>query len=145
MPITAGNLEHAELIAEASGAIFNPKCDRVISRTDSVGKLLGGVIFQGYRRASIGIHVAGFDKHWINNDMLWITFNYPFEQLKVTKLMAQVPSGNLKALDFDLKLGFKEEVRLRDIYPDEDLIILSMRREDCRWLKLKPRGPSYGR
>jgi RimJ/RimL family protein N-acetyltransferase len=73
--------------------------------------------------------------------MLWISFSYPFEQLRVSKLIAQVPSRNRKALDFDLKLGFKQEAIVADIYPDgEDLLILSMRREDCRWLKLKPRG-----
>lgn len=137
--ITTGNLDHARTIAEEVGTFFNPACDHVISRARD-GKLLGGVIFTGFTGASISIHVAGFSPHWINNNMLWITFDYPFNQLKVSKLIGQVPSCNRKALDFDLKLGFKEEARIMDIYPDGDLVILSMRRENCRWLKLKPRG-----
>lgn len=137
--IAAGNLEHAKLLAEEIGIYFNPACDHVISRARD-GKLLGGVIFTGYTGASIAIHVAGLEPRWINNNMLWITFDYPFNQLRVSKLIGHVPSGNRKALDFDLKLGFKEEARITDIYPDGDLIVLSMRREDCRWLKLKPRG-----
>jgi RimJ/RimL family protein N-acetyltransferase len=137
--IAAGNIDHAYTIAKAAGCIFNPAVDRAISRTRD-GKLLGGVIFQDYNIASISIHVAGFASHWLNNDMLWISFDYPFNQLGVTKLIAQVPSCNRKALEFDLKLGFKEEARIADIFPDGDLLVLSMRREDCRWLKLKPRG-----
>jgi hypothetical protein len=138
--IETNNLEHARDISKAAPCTFNPATDHVVSRSRD-GKLLGGVIFTGYTVASISIHVAGFAPRWINNNMLWISFNYPFEQLKVSKLIAQVPSRNRKALDFDLKLGFKQEAIVADLYPDgEDLLILSMRREDCRWLKLKPRG-----
>lgn len=137
--IESGNLEHARIIAEEVGWFFNPACDHVISRSRN-GKLLGGVIFTGYTGSSISIHVAGFDPRWINNDMLWIVFNYPFVQLGVRKLVGQVPSCNHKALDFDFRLGFKEEARITDVFPDGDLVFLSMRPEDCRWLKLKPRG-----
>jgi RimJ/RimL family protein N-acetyltransferase len=137
--IAAGNLNHAKSIAEEVGVFFNPACDHVISRARS-GRLLGGVIFTGYTTKSIAIHVAGFDKHWINSDMLWITFDYPFNQLGVTKLIGHVPSSNPKALDFNRKLGFKEEARVADVYPDGDLVILSMHRDNCRWLKLRPRS-----
>jgi RimJ/RimL family protein N-acetyltransferase len=137
--ITAGNIEHARAIAKAAGCFFNPECDHVISREED-GKLLGGVIFTGYTGASIGIHTASFDPRWINKDMLWITFDYPFNQLGVKKLFGQVPSGNLRALEFDLKLGFIEEARIPEVFPGEDLVVLSMRREDCRWLKRGSRG-----
>lgn len=135
--IESGNLEHARAIAEEVGIYFNLACDRVFSRSKN-GKLLGGVIFTGYTKASIAIHVAGFDKHWMNRDMLWITFSYAFDQLRVSKLIGHVPSSNQTALDFDYKLGFKEEARITNIYPDGDLVILSMVRDDCRWLKLRP-------
>lgn len=139
--ITSGNLEHAYAIARAAGANFNPAHDHSVSRSNRDGKLLGGIIFTSFTGASIAAHVAGFAPRWINNNMLWISFSYPFEQLNVVKVVAPVPSRNLRALDFNYKLGFKQEARIADIYPDgEDLLILSMRREDCRWLKLKPRG-----
>jgi hypothetical protein len=40
----------------------------------------------------------------------------------------------LKALDFNRKLGFIEEARIAGVFRDADLVIMSMRREDCRWL-----------
>jgi len=134
--ITTGNLAHAKQIATEAGCFFNPECDHVISREEN-GKLLGGVIFSGFTGASIGIHVAGFDPHWINKDMLWITFHYPFEQLAVDKLFGQIHSRNHKAIAFDTKLGFKEEARIAGVFPDGDLIVMAMRREDCRWLNLR--------
>jgi hypothetical protein len=38
-------------------------------------------------------------------------------------------------LDFNTKLGFIEEARITGVFRDADLVIMSMRREDCRWLK----------
>lgn len=137
--ITAGNLDHARAIATAAGCSFNPECDRCIS-SEKDGRLLGGVIFTGYTGVSIGLHCAGFDPKWVDRDLLWMAFHYPFVQLNCHKITATIPSGNLKALLFDRKLGFSEEARIKDATPDGDLIILSMRRDECRWLKRGQRG-----
>lgn len=134
-----GNVQHARAIAKAAGTFFNPECDHVISRQVN-GRLLGGVIFTGYTGASIGLHVAGFDPNWINRDILWLTFSYPFSQLNCAKITGTIPSSNLAAVRFNEKLGFVEETRVKDVFPDGDLIIMSMRREDCRWLKRGSRG-----
>jgi hypothetical protein len=141
--IVEGNHEHGRIIAKAAGSHFNPKCDRVVanvSTQDGVEKLLGGVIYQAFAVASIFAHAGSFDPHWLSRDMLWIIFDYPFVQLGVKKFIVTVPSSNLKSLEFCFKLGFKEETRVTDVFTDGDLLVLSMRREDCRWLKLKPRG-----
>lgn len=137
--IESGNTDHADRIAATAGTFFNPKCDHVISRAEGE-KLLGGVIFTGFTGASIGLHVAGFDPHWINRDILWLTFHYPFEQLGVKKITGTIHSGNRKTILFNRKLGFAEEARIKDVFPDGDLLIFSMRREDCRWLKRGSNG-----
>lgn len=137
--IETNNYEHGYEIADRAECRFDQTTDHVISRSRD-GELLGGVIFRGFTGASIAMHVAGFAPRWINNNMLWIAFDYPFNQLKVSKVVGEIHSRNRRALDFDLKLGFKEEARIADIYPDGDLLIVSMRRDQCRWLKLKPRG-----
>lgn len=132
--ITFGNHIHGRRIARAAGCFYNPESNVVISR-EKDDRLLGGVIYQAYNGASIVIQVASFDPHWLDRDMLWRAFYYPFEQLEVQKLFTQTPSNNLKALDFNRKLGFKEEARIEGVFRDADLIIRSMRREDCRWLE----------
>lgn len=137
--ILFGNVEHGHTIAKEAGTHFNPACDVVISRVED-DQLYGGVIFTAFTGASIGIHMAGFTKHWVNLDMLWVAFDYPFNQLKVKTIFGQLPSCNLKALEVDLRLGFKEVTRIPDVFPDGDLVVVAMRKEDCRWLKLRPRG-----
>lgn len=137
--LVSNNLEHAYALATEIGIFFNPVCDHCISN-EKDGRLLGGVIFQGFTGASIQIHVAGFDPRWIDRDMLWMAFVYPFEQLKVKKLIGQIPSDNRKALDFNRKLGFIEETRVAGVYRTGDMVVMTMTREQCRWLNRGSRG-----
>jgi hypothetical protein len=136
-------IEHGYRIAKAAGCHFNPEVDRVISVT-SEGNLLGGNIYTGYTGASIHLHMAGFTPNWANRDFLWIAFDYPFNQLGCKKVFGQVPEYNTRALEIDLKLGFKVEARIDDVFPGGACLVLSLAREDCRWLKLKPRGIKPG-
>lgn len=127
-------------IAAQAGVMFNPVADTCIARLYDDARLRGGVIYNGYTGSSINMHVASFEPTWICIDLIWVSFHYPFIQMKCRKVFGQVRANNRAALEFDRKLGFKEETRISDVFPDGDLIILSMRREDCRWLKLRPRN-----
>jgi hypothetical protein len=137
--IVAGNIDHARAIAKDAGTFFNPECDRVIANVKD-GRLLGGVIFTAYTGASMALHVAGFDPNWIDRDMLWITFHYPFVTCGVRKILGAIPTSNQKTVLFSRKLGFVEETRISDVFADSDLLIVSMRKEHCRWLRRGTRG-----
>lgn len=110
-----------------------------ISRTID-GELAGGVTYAGYTGASIHMHMAGFRPDWGDRDMLWVCFDYPFNQLGCKKVFAQVPETNTKALEIDQRLGFKIVAKIEDVFPDGACYVLALAREDCRWLKLKPRN-----
>ena len=142
--IVFNNKEHGELIAAAIPRRYNPACDPVISNVNSEGKLLGGVIFDGFTGPCIFIHQAGFDKHWMSKDMLWVAFDYPFHQLDCTKLCGTIPSTDAKLLAFNERLGFKIETRIADAYPGGDMLVLSMTRDQCPWLKIRPKGLKAG-
>jgi len=141
--IEFGRTDHGARIAEAAGFICGPS-DIVISRTDDYGKLLGGVVFYDYTGRSISMHVAGFDPHWISRDMLFVTFDYPFVQLKCASIFCQLRSSNLKVLEFVKKIGFKREVVIPEVFPDGDMIVGRLRAEECRWLNIKPRHITCG-
>lgn len=100
------------------------------------GVLIAGVLYDHYNGASIAMHVAAEGKQWLNRDYLWFCFWYPFEQLKVNKVIGPVPSTNEAALRFDKHLGFIEEARIKDGAPGGDLILLTMTRQQCRYLEL---------
>jgi hypothetical protein len=141
--IEFGNIEHGHAIAAAIPRCYNPAKDPVISHS-SGGRLLGGVIYDGHTGPSIFIHQAGFDKHWLSKDMLWVSFDYPFNQLQCKKICGTIQASNAPLLEFNKRLGFSEETRIKDAYPDGDMIILSMTRDECRWLKIKPNGLRAG-
>lgn len=137
--IQFGNHEHGYRIAEAAGCVYNPAVDQVISRVED-GELWGGNIITGFTGVSVHMHTAGFRPGWANRDFLWVLFHYPFVQLGCRTVFGQVPESNTKALEIDLKLGFKIVARIDDVFPDGACLVLSLAREDCRWLNLKPRG-----
>jgi hypothetical protein len=103
------------------------------------GEVLGGALYDEYNGTSIHMHVEGAVPNWLNRDALWLAFHYPFIQLDVKAIFGRLKSTNHKALEFDKKLGFKEITRISDMLPGADLVILKMLREDCKWLKIKPK------
>ena len=142
--IEFGNKQHGERIAEAAGFICGPS-DVVISRTDDWGKLLGGTVQYEYTGRAISMHVAGFAPNWINKDLLWVVFHYPFVQLGCASIFCQIKSDNEKAIKFVDRIGFEPEVIIRDVFPGNvDLVVRRMYASTCRWLGLRPRGITRG-
>lgn len=103
------------------------------------GRILGGFVICHYLGASATVHMSGANEHWCSRDMLWMLFHYAFRQLGLRKLLGPVASNNYHALSIDLRGGWHIEALVRDAYPDAHLFILSMDRETCPWLRLKPR------
>ncbi len=129
---------HANKIAERAQVGYNPITDICIARVKE-GRLLGGVLFTNYTGHSIAIHTASFEPRWINRDLLWITFHYPFVQLGCKYIFGQVALSNKQALAFDLNLGFKVVAEIDDVFADGGVSVVKMSKDDCRWLDIKPR------
>lgn len=97
------------------------------------GKLRGVVGYDGYNGASIQMHVAG-EGNWFSKDLLFAVFDYPFNVCQVNMVLGMVPSGNADAIRFNTHIGFKVEKVIPGAHPDGALWIMSMRREECRFL-----------
>lgn len=130
---------HIQALVDYLHEPFDPRYDVAITRTVR-GQLLGGCLYQRYNGRSIYMHVAGVTPHWLTRTGLYVAFHYPFEQLRVFKIIATVPSNNHRALVFDYKLGFVEEHRIAGAVVGGDLVILSMQRPQCRWLEHVPKN-----
>jgi len=129
------------LIATAAQIEFIPRLHHCIARYSDSDILMGGVLFTGYRVGSVAIHMAGFHPHWVNRAMIYLAFDYPFNQLKVKKLVGTVPERNVNSLHNTTHLGFQIEYMSKDILGFEDgvngMYFLSMYRDNCKWLKMK--------
>lgn len=104
--------------------------------------LLGVVAYNGFCGNICSMHMAG-DGNWVSRDFIKMAFDYPFNQLGLKAILAPVAATNTKALKFDKHIGFHEIHRLPDGWDDGvDLVLLEMRREDCRYLNEVKREPT---
>jgi RimJ/RimL family protein N-acetyltransferase len=103
------------------------------------GQVIAGVLFDSFNGASMCMHIAAIPgKRWLNREFLWLCFAYPFLQLRVNKVFGPVAEGNLQSRRFCEKLGFVLEATLSDAHPSGGLLIYSMTRSQCRWLRRSP-------
>ena len=101
------------------------------------GEVKAVVAFDNILDKSCQMHTAAIVPNWISKDLLWACFDYPFNILKVKVIIAAVASTNEEALKLDRHLGFLDKAYIEDAHIDGDLVILAMRRENCRWLDIK--------
>lgn len=110
-----------------------------------VGDCLTAVIgYNGFNGRSCLMHSAIDDPSAITRTFVQEMFRYPFEQMGLTHVLAVVASDNTRALEIDLRVGFREVHRLNGAgLSGADLIILEMKREDCKWLRRSIDGKKF--
>jgi len=100
------------------------------------GELIAGVLFDNFNGRSVQMHVAAVPgRRWMTREYLRFCFSYPFDQMGVNKIIGLVDSTNVDAMRFDLHLGFEQEAVIEGAGRFGDLHILTMTREQCRFLK----------
>jgi RimJ/RimL family protein N-acetyltransferase len=117
------------------GMHFSPYATFIGQEID--GEVKAVVAFDNILDKSCEMHTAAIVPNWISKDLLWACFDYPFNILKVKVILATVASSNTEALKLDRHLGFVDKAYIEDAHIDGDLVILAMRRENCRWLDIK--------
>ena len=105
-----------------------------IGRENSKGDLIGVVGYDGFNGGSIQMHTAG-EGNWVSRDLLFAAFHYPFVACKAKMVIGLVPSGNIQAIKFNTKLGFRTEYELQEAHPDGSLLVMTMLHSNCRFLR----------
>jgi RimJ/RimL family protein N-acetyltransferase len=131
--------ECGHAVARLAGTYYNPaSCSSICRVRDGIR--LGGVVFSNYTGESIAMHSASWHPRWINRDLIYCTFDYPFNQLGVKRIFGQVPEDNIRARKFNQNVGFRTVARVEGVYRgDIACLVMRLDREDCRLLKVKPR------
>ena len=102
------------------------------------GNLVAVVGFNNFMPNACQIHIGAVSEvNWINKDLLWATFDYPFNKLGVRVILGQICANNTDALRLNRHLGFKIVAEIPDAHMDGDLVIMAMRKEDCRYLDIQ--------
>lgn len=102
------------------------------------GKICGVVGYDNYNGSSIVMHSAG-EGNWVTRDMLYASFNYPFNICKAEVVIGLVPSGNTQAIRFNKHLGFTVQLNLKGGHPDGSLLIMTLSKDRCRFLNRRKR------
>lgn len=134
--VVTDNQEHLRgWITGVLGMQFSPYATFIGQEIN--GEVKAVVAFDNILDKSCEMHTAAIMPNWISKDLLWACFDYPFNILKVKVILATVSSNNEEALKLDRHLGFVDKAYIEDAHIDGDLVILAMRRENCRWLDIK--------
>lgn len=117
---------------------FQPRPDvRAIGWRED-GVLRAVTLYDGFSASDCNMHIASDGSgNWLRRSFLVASFMHPFVQWKLRRVTGLVPAKNEKALNFDLHLGFIQEGYLRHALPDDDIVVLGMLRETCRYIPTK--------
>jgi len=133
-----------EWVCDRTGGTWSDKTGTTLGITLD-GILIAGVLYDNFNGANIQMHVAAEDgKYWLTKEFLHEVFFYPFEYLQCKRATAIIPSTNAASLNICKRLGFTQEAVLKEAHPEGDLIVFSLKKTDCKWLKLKLRGALHG-
>ena len=100
--------------------------------------------FNGFVGKICSMHVGYNDGwHYTPKELLREAFRYAFEEGEREMVVGIVSSANEEAMRFDLHLGFKEIFRLPGMHLDGDLVVLGMRKQDCRYWHGKINGEAF--
>jgi RimJ/RimL family protein N-acetyltransferase len=111
---------------------------RAIEAVDDYGRIHAMVGYDNWTTNCAEMHCV-LDTPAGARRILRPAFEYLFGQQGRRIALARVCADNPRALKLDLHLGFREVHRIRDGRKDGvDLVLLEMRREECRFLQEKP-------
>lgn len=134
----------AEMIAWAEERItdnqFRPDARAIGVERD--GTLCGVVVFDNFSVGQCCLSVASDgSRRWITREFLIRVFAYPFIQLNYWRLTCLVAETNTDSLRLCRSFGWVEEGRIRRGSPNgDDMIVLGMLREECRFLPERMTG-----
>jgi hypothetical protein len=135
------NAEHGQLLSWMMhpDKPYLPEVMNCLSVTRE-GNLLGGVTYDNLWGRSTQMHVASKDPGFATRKFMFMAFDLPFNHFKVDVIYGPIDSENKRAMRFAGWAGFVEEARLVGGSPTGDIVIMSMRKDHCRWLERLPTG-----
>lgn len=120
---------------------FDYRSDAKAIGYQSEGTIKAVTVWDGFSQCDCNIHIVSDGTgQWLSRSFLTASFMHPFVQWGLRRVTGLVPAKNSAALRFDLHLGFKREGFIRHALPDDDIIILGMLRENCRWIPTNHRS-----
>lgn len=101
------------------------------------GELVAGVIYEQFNGANVVCHIRG-EPGWANRGYLATIFDYPFNQLKVSRITVPVNDNNEPSKRLVSQMGFELECVLKQANPSGgDILMHRLFRDECKYLEDK--------
>lgn len=101
------------------------------------GVLVAGAVYMNYNGVNMDVHVASdCSKKWLVPSALRFAFTYPFVQLALRRITAEIGEGNAASRRFAEHAGFVLEGRKLGAHPTGDILVYRMTAETCKYLKV---------
>jgi hypothetical protein len=95
---------------------------------------IAGVVFNRYSVYNIEASIASDTPRWCTRGVLFGVFYYPFVTLGVKSITATTGRKKPDVQRHLARLGFRARGCLPEALGDDDAVIFSMTRRECRWL-----------
>lgn len=134
MRVRPAPFEHLKWLVEKTGCALTTDFN-AIEAIDGAGNIRGMVGYCNWTQNAVQLHIA------VDTPIVWRTLlrhglAYPFVQEGKGLLIGLIPESNARSIAFAKAVGLKEAGRIRDGHRDGvDLVILTLRREDCRHIE----------
>lgn len=134
MELLVNNAYAQRWLCTKAGVRLWPDQSTNLSFWDDKG-LMGGFLFERYTGVggSMHVHFAG-RRGWISRRVLKICAIYAYHQAEVAVLIGLVRSTDVETQKIDERIGFRRVGVIPNYFPDSDMIVYQMTREECRWL-----------
>ena len=134
----AGNIvsgpEVGHWVASKHGGNYAESTSQAIG-LERDGKLIAGVIYEGWNHKSIVCHIA--IEGAVTRAFMKAVCEYAFHTCGAHKVIGPIPSDNEKAIKNAARIGFTEEARIKDAAPNGDIIMFTITADQCRFLGVK--------
>lgn len=131
------------ILSEPKGAIAQWVLDQVKSKGrffddfKTIGvfdgaRLLGAVVYDGFTERDCELHICLHDRRAVSRRTIRAVFDYPFRQLRLERVSANVLASNEASHEFVQRLGFQLEGRKR--FKGESVLMYGLMRHECKWL-----------
>ena len=107
------------------------------------GKPMAGAVFDNLTDNSAQVHLLLRNPRALKYGFFHICANFIFFHMDKKYVYGQIPGNNTKALKFNLRMGFRTRLRLKDAFKDGvDYVIMEHTRED--YMRMFPQEVKHG-
>lgn len=136
-----------EYVQERTGVYTPLGPVQVMGFVNEDEEIVGGFMFERYTgvTGSVHTHWAGNrDQPWLSGNILKLVSIYVYDQLGCDVMFGEVRRSDKYVRRIDERIGFEKVAVLPAYFPDDDLVVYSMTKRQCRFLPDEYKEPLHG-